>query len=152
MATPQNLRGYQFIGDSSDSGPGNTRTVIWPPGALGVPTVQTTGQFITSFQVTVADITAFQSAFTQAPYGEAWLKNNNPYWVQITALGNGIVNGTFQPASNVTFTVAIAPYQMINLPDNWLSITAITGGLPSDPTQNVPNTTEFLYFDYLVFG
>ena len=136
-AAPQNLRAYQFKGESLDGGPGNARTINWPPAGF-VPTVQTGQPYIQTISFLLTDISPMTNALVGCPItGERMLKNQNPYWYTFTAKGASATayNGT--GVDPYTFTFAIPPMGMMFLPDNIAysstdAILTLTGGLTTD--------------------
>src|SRR6476469_7361412 len=152
-ATPQNLRAYQFKGESLDGGPGNVRTINWPPAGF-VPTTATASPYIQTIAFVLSDITPFVNALSSCPItGERMIKNQNPFWYTFTAKGASATSSAGTGVDPYTFTFAIPPMGIMFLPDNIAypggtdNVLTITCGLTTDGNQPAPASTQYNYFD-----
>ncbi len=154
----QNLRAYQWIGESLDGGPGNVRTVIWPPTGL-VPTTQTFAPNIQTLGFRLdktVEISSFLATLTSniptTALGEMILKNQNPFWVTFTVTANG-VTAVLGSLPSQSWNVAIPPMGLYFVPSNVTAFTAITTGLPANGTvPKAPNNMQRCNFDMVVWG
>jgi hypothetical protein len=137
-----NLRALQWTGESYDSGPGNTRTINWPP-AGPTPLVQVAAPSISSISFTVPYLNASQW-FAPTTSGEVLIRNRNEYWLTLqctVTTSNGATN---------TVSIPVAPLGLVFLPPTVTAIVSIQGGNLFDGSQSVPVSGQYLYLDYVV--